>query len=183
LPAWQALLAQWQLPTDVADVAIAAQCAPTLAEGVYCLRGRGSLDKLSAIGRPVLLRLRDGDAEAWALLLGSDALRARLRLGDGVIDIDRVTLQHVWKGDYAALWRTAPGLAMPLLPDRDATSTAWLRERVASHAAESAGIPLPEAVRRFQSAHGLLADAVIGPETLFALAANDPGPRLSRTLD
>jgi general secretion pathway protein A len=183
LPAWQALLAQWQLPTDVADVAIAAQCAPTLAEGVYCLRGRGSLDKLSAIGRPVLLHLRDGDAEAWALLLGSDALRARLRLGDGVIDVDRVTLQQVWKGDYAALWRAAPGLAIPLLPDRDATSTAWLRERVASDAAEAAGISLPEAVRGFQSAHGLLADAVIGPETLFALAANDPGPHLLRTLD
>jgi general secretion pathway protein A len=38
-------------------------------------------------------------------------------------------------------------------------------------------------VRGFQSAHGLLADAVIGPETLFALAANDPGPHLLRTLD
>jgi general secretion pathway protein A len=72
---------------------------------------------------------------------------------------------------------------MPLLPDRDATSTAWLRERVASDAAEAAGISLPEAVRGFQSAHGLLADAVIGPETLFALAANDPGPHLLRTLD
>jgi hypothetical protein len=33
------------------------------------------------------------------------------------------------------------------------------------------------------AAHGLLADAVIGPETLFALAANDPGPHLLRTLD
>jgi general secretion pathway protein A len=183
LPAWQALLALWQLPTDVADVAIAAQCAPTLAESVYCLRGRGSLDKLSAIGRPVLLHLRDGDAEAWALLLGSDALRARLRLGKGVIDIDRVTLQHVWNGDYATLWRAVPGLEMPLLPDRDAASTAWLRERVAPDAADSAGISLPEAVRRFQSAHGLLADAVIGPETLFALAAKDPGPHLLRTLD
>ena len=183
LPAWQALLAQWQLPTDVADVAIAAQCAPTLAEGVYCLRGRGSLDKLSAIGRPVLLRLRDGDAEAWALLLGSDALRARLRLGADVIDIDRVTLQHVWNGEYAALWRTVSGLAMPLVPERDAAATAWLREHVAPHAADPAGISLPEAVRHFQAAHGLLADAVIGPETLFALAANDPGPHLLRTLD
>jgi general secretion pathway protein A len=183
LPAWQALLVQWQLPTDFTDVAIAAQCAPTLAEGVYCLRGRGSLDKLSAIGRPVLLHLRDGDAEAWALLLGSDALHVRLRLGDDIVDTDRVTLQRVWNGDYAALWRAAPGLAMPLVPERDAVATAWVRERVAPQAAMTAAIPLSDEVRRFQSAHGLVADAVIGPETLFALAANDPGPHLLRTLD
>jgi general secretion pathway protein A len=183
LPAWQALLVQWQLPTDFTDVAIAAQCAPTLAEGVYCLRGRGSLDKLSAIGRPVLLHLRDGDAEAWALLLGSDALHVRLRLGDDIVDTDRVTLQRLWNGDYAALWRAAPGLAMPLVPERDAVATAWVRERVAPQAAMTAAIPLSDEVRRFQSAHGLVADAVIGPETLFALAANDPGPELLRTLD
>jgi general secretion pathway protein A len=183
LPAWQALLVQWQLPTDFTDVAIAAQCAPTLAEGVYCLRGRGSLDKLSAIGRPVLLHLRDGDAEAWALLLGSDALHVRLRLGDDIVDTDRVTLQRLWNGDYAALWRAAPGLAMPLVPERDAVATAWVRERVAPQAAMTAAIALSDEVRRFQSAHGLVADAVIGPETLFALAANDPGPHLLRTLD
>jgi general secretion pathway protein A len=183
LPAWQALLVQWQLPTDFTDVAIAAQCAPTLAEGVYCLRGRGSLDKLSAIGRPVLLHLRDDDAEAWALLLGSDALHVRLRLGDAIVDTDRVTLQRVWNGDYAALWRAAPGLAMPLVPERDAVATAWVRERVAPQAAMTAAIALSDDVRRFQSAHGLVADAVIGPETLFALAASDPGPHLLRTLD
>jgi general secretion pathway protein A len=183
LPAWQALLVQWQLPTDFTDVAIAAQCAPTLAEGVYCLRGRGSLDKLSAIGRPVLLHLRDDDAEAWALLLGSDALHVRLRLGDDIVDTDRVTLQRVWNGDYAALWRAAPGLAMPQVPERDAVATAWVRERVAPQAAMTAAIALSDEVRRFQSAHGLVADAVIGPETLFALAANDPGPHLLRTLD
>ena len=64
-----------------------------------------------------------------------------------------------------------------------ASRTAWLRERVAPHAGDPAGVSLPEAVSRFQAAHGLLADAVIGPETLFALAASDPGPHLLRTLD
>ena len=180
LPAWQALLARWRLPTAIADVAIAAQCAPVLAPGVYCLRGRGSLDKLSAVGRPVLLHLRDGDNDAWALLLGSDALRARVQLADGVVDIDRVTLQRAWNGEYATLWRTSAGLVTPLHPESNAAAAAWLRQRAGTASTDAS---LPQDIRRFQAARGLAVDAVIGPETVFALAARDPGPQLLRTLD
>jgi general secretion pathway protein A len=62
----------------------------------------------------------------------------------------------VWNGEYAALWRTSSQLPMP--PDADA-------------------------IRSFQSAHGLLADGIVGPETRFALSAGGPGPRLLQELD
>ena len=49
------------------------------------------------------------------------------------------------------------------------------------------GVPVFDAdaaVRRLQSAHGLVADGVIGPETLLALAArDDTGPQLRTELD
>ena len=150
---WRALLAAWQLPTDDVDLAIANRCADTLAAGVYCLRGRGSLDKLAAIGRPVLLRLHAGGRETWALLLGIDALRARVRLEGSDVDVPRVALQRMWNGDYVGIWRTPAPLAAPA------------------------------DVRAFQDAHGLVADGVVGPETRFALAASAPGPRLSQGLD
>jgi general secretion pathway protein A len=155
-PAWQALLASWQLPTDTTALAIAMRCAPILAPDVFCLRARGTFDSLAAIGRPVLLHLRVENHEAWAELLGLDAVKARLRLGDAVVDVPRVALQRVWSGEYAALWRTPPQVPTP---------------------ADAAGI------RSFQSAHGLLADGIVGPETRFALSAGGPGPRLLQELD
>jgi len=154
---WQSLLASWSLPTDPADVAIAMQCAPLLAPDVHCLRGRGSLDKLASIGRPVMLHLKSSQGDAWALLLGVGALRVRLQLDDAPVDVARVALQSMWNGDYAAIWRSPThAQAMP----SDAAS-----------------------VRRFQAAHGLVPDGVAGPETQFASAADAPGPRLQRGLD
>ena len=61
-----------------------------------------------------------------------------------------------WNGEYAALWRAASQSALP---------------------------PDDGDLRRFQIAHGLAADGVVGPETRFALSANAPGPRLLRGLD
>jgi general secretion pathway protein A len=189
LAPWQALLVLWQLPTDASDVAIAAQCAPVLAPGVHCLRARAGLDKLTAIGRPVLLHLRNAEGDGWALLLGADGLRVRLRLDEAVVDVPRVALQRAWTGEYAALWRAPPEVAAPLALDGDGPAMKWLLAHLASATTAASAQPaitdtaLPEAVRSFQATHGLAADGVVGPETLFALAARDPGPRLLPALD
>jgi general secretion pathway protein A len=147
-----ALLSAWELPHADADLAIAETCAPELAPNVSCLRGHASLDSLVAIGRPVLLHLRDGEHATWALLLGSDARRVRLQLGDTVVDVPRVALPTLWRGEYWAIWR-----AQETTPPAD--------------------------VRRFQAAHGLPVDGVLGPETRYALSTDGPGPRLTQGLD
>jgi general secretion pathway protein A len=154
---WRALLAAWQLPTGVDDVAIAIRCAPILAEDVHCLQGRESLDTLAAIGRPVLLRLHAGDHNAWCLLLGVDARNARVQLGDTRLDVPRVALQRTWKGEYAAIWRDRADQTKPALDS--------------------------EQLRAFQAAHGLMVDGIAGPETQFAQASDAPGPRLSQGLN
>ncbi|TAK37999.1 MAG: peptidoglycan-binding protein [Lysobacteraceae bacterium] len=147
--AWSSLLADWKLPASANDLAIARRCAPRLAEGVHCLRARGSLDQLVAIGRPVLLPLRAGTATAWSVLRGSGVHRVRLQLGDASFDVPRTLLRQSWNGDYVAIWRDGGDGAREVAD-----------------------------IRTFQALHGLDADGIAGPQTRFAMAAEGPGPTL-----
>ncbi|MGY1459620.1 AAA family ATPase [Luteimonas sp. A534] len=188
--AWQALLAAWSLPHTAEDARAASGCAPMLASGTYCVGATAHLDRLAAIGRPALLQLEADGGRTWALLLGSDGHRARLLLGDATVDVDRSALQRAWPGRYAAVWRATVDLVPAPARGDSGAAVDWLRERLVREgvAAEAAvGAPydpaLTDSVRRFQRARGLAVDGVVGPETLFALAAGDAGPRLARTLD
>ncbi len=184
---WQQLLALWQAG-DETDAANAAGCALMLAPGLYCVRGRGRLDKLATLGRPALLRLRVDDREAWALLLGADAVQVRLQLDDAAFDTDRVALEQAWNGEYAALWRAPAFLAAPIVAGSSGPAIDWIERRLMQgDDPRTAGPALLDAqmvaaVTHFQRARGLAADGVIGPETLMALAADQDGPRLARVL-
>ena len=192
LPAWGQLLGLWTVRAGETSVTAAAQCPAVLSPGLFCLRGRASLDKLSALGRPALLRLRSAEGDAWAVLLGADGLRVRLWLGGGRFDTDRLALERHWRGDYVAIWRGPAFLGTPPLLGDSGPAVDWIHDRLR----DRAGLDTPEAgpavldatsvaaIRRLQSAHGLVADGVIGPETLLALSSRESqGPRLRRGLD
>ena len=186
--AWRELLTQWHLPAGDADIARAASCPDAITADLRCVRGRGGLDRLGVLGRPALLRLRAGDHDAWALLLGIDALDARLSLDGDPVDLDRLALERHWNGDYIALWR-APGwfetVAQPLSWNAHGPAVEWIHQRLQPRHVGPAvfDASMRDAVRRFQLARGLATDGVIGPETLMALSTNDAGPRLQRVLE
>ncbi|MCI4569344.1 AAA family ATPase [Lysobacter sp. CFH 32150] len=180
LPAWRQLLTLWKLPAEGPAAATAAACTPSISPGVYCLHGRARLDKLASLGRPVLLHLANEDNDAWALLLGADAVDVRLWLDGTRFDTDRISLEQMWAGEYAALWRGPDGLVAPLSIDATDASGEWLRTRLGITEANVATL---EDVRQFQAVRGLLSDGVVGPETMLALSASDEGPRLQRVLE
>jgi general secretion pathway protein A len=185
--AWKSLLQLWRLPTDDAASGVVATCPFAISSDTYCLRTRGPLDRLVAQDRPVLLRLRNEEAETWALLLGADAMRVRLSLDGEAVDIDRIALSRRWTGEYAALWRGPADLVLPLADNTPAMT--WVRDHLTPRylgvdAVAAFDETMQAAVQRFQNDRGLASDGVIGPETLMALAAQDDnGPHLLKALE
>lgn len=191
--AWRDLLILWQIDAQTADATISSNCAAAIAEGVYCARGRADLDTLAALTRPATLRLRAGDREAWALLLGADAINVRLQVGGDVFDTPRLALEPLWNGEYAALW-PAPTVfdaatSLPFPAGATGPGVDWVDSRLQSQHPTRSRDPgtvdaaMAGTIRRFQRAHGLVADGLIGPETMMALATGLDGPRLLRVLE
>ena len=187
LPAWQAMLTLWQLPADSITVDPAGPCTPAANREVHCVHGTASLNTLLAMDRPVLLRLNDASTDAWALLLGADARRARIRLGEQTLDIDRVQLLARWNGRYASLWRGPSMLASTPRPGTSGPAVDWVREQVLPGSSAATGVAYDEslraAIKTVQQARGLPADGIAGPLTLMSLASELPGPHLLRVLD
>ena len=155
-------------------------CRPVMAPGLYCVAGSGRLDKLQTFARPALLALDAGSATHWVLLLGVDTDRVLLRIGEAPALASRQALDVLWNGAFVTAW-SGPAFLAPMVSGSDVpddASRAWLADHLGTDPAIDPG----PALRRFQSARGLLADGIAGPETVLALAAGDPGPRLDRTV-
>lgn len=184
---WQQLLQQWALPGDAITLSPAGDCTPASTRlDLHCVQGSTRLDTLLALDRPVLLPLRAGASNAWALLLGADARTARLRIGTHVVDLDRTLLQAHWDGRYAGLWRGPDALAQAPMPGTAGPAVDWLWQKLSAQP-QPPGTPynatLRGAVRELQGARGLPTDGIAGDLTLMALANDLPGPRLLRVLE
>jgi len=192
LPAWSHLLSLWTVRAEEADARSAARCPAALASGLYCLRGSGSLTKLSTLRRPVVMRLSADGREAWAVLLGLSKTRARIALDGETYEISRSQLERVWLGEFVAVWRAPSFVSMPIRRGDSGVSVDWLADvlhrrdmlRPDPLGPTYFDATMESAVRRLQAAHGLVPDGIVGPETLLALTSEERGgPRLRSVLD
>lgn len=188
LAAFGILLARWQVDADTVSVASAAGCPPRIAPGVACLRGHASLDQLAQFDRPLLLQLGGADSPTWVVLQGVGPTEVRLDLAGERYQPRRTALEQYWDGSFVALWRLPPEVPAALRRGDSGPGVAWLARSLQ----EFDGIAAPsgrfdnameQRVRALQDAHGIRADGIVGPETLFALSAlQDSGPHLARTV-
>jgi general secretion pathway protein A len=115
----------------------------------------------------------------------------RLDLGGRRYELARASLSKLWNGEFVAVWRLPSDVPTASIKRGDAgAGVAWIKGRLAGLDGQDAesgpaffDAELEERVRKLQTAYGIKADGIVGPETLFALSAlDDSGPRLARTV-
>jgi general secretion pathway protein A len=133
-------------------------CEMARRAGLRCLVRAGTWNVIRRLDVPAILTLTtpNGDRRyATATALTADTVT--VEVARRAITLALSDVEGFWDGAFVALWRTPDLAATDLKPGDD------LKRRVLA----------------FQRANGLLADGVLGEETLLRLAATTPGPRPS----
>jgi len=191
LSAWTQLLARWQVNSSDVSVRDAAHCPNTVAPGIGCLHGSGTIEQLARFDRPLILALRDGTTRADALLQDVTEQQVRLNLGGTSLVLPKTDLAKLWTGEFSAVWRMPAELAATLRLGDAGAAVAWVKARLARMDGRptDAGpayfdAALEERIRKLQTAYGIKPDGIVGPETWFALSAlDDAGPHLYRNIE
>ncbi|MEQ8804008.1 MAG: AAA family ATPase, partial [Haliea sp.] len=181
--AWQlapqaALEQLWRLQAEGPAPALKQLCDDVIRFPLSCLRGRAETwQELLALQRPLLLDLvTPARFAAAALFLGEDDGRALLWSGNALQRVPFTEVAPLWRGGYRLLWRPPAGFSGP----SGRTEVSPAVADVAALFARLDGQPQPLAgnrytaaladrVRLFQREQQLLADGVVGEQTLLRL--------------
>ncbi|MBZ0070904.1 MAG: AAA family ATPase [Gammaproteobacteria bacterium] len=166
-------------------------CDQAAHQGLRCLVRAGNWTQLRSLDRPAVLQMIAPDGRRVSALLRSlDTDAAGIEVGGELLHTPLAGIERYWHGQFVLLWRPPVGHEVLRTGARGA-DVAWLHDlldRLQPDAAGGAGAAdvydtaLAERVRRFQAAHALEADGVVGTLTLIHLNSADRrsgGPRLS----
>jgi general secretion pathway protein A len=174
--AYQSLFNAWQITYDPKNSLTA--CGQAQKQGLLCHEGKGNLETLRQINKPVLLRLIDTQGKDYYLTL--TALH-----GDNVTytmdnetksgDINEIIRR--WPGDYEILWRLPKEYKDTLKPGGGGPFVTWLDKQLASIEGKKARSQpkstydeeMVKKVKTFQTAAGLKPDGIVGPMTIALL--------------
>ena len=182
-----ALLALWGYNGPSGDLCDAAK-----EQGLACLTGAESLERLAALDRPAELTLYDRQGQAFAAaLLGLSADAVLLEVDGAHKSIPRHQLSTWWYGEFRLPWRPPPRYRFPVRPGQQGEQVVWLAGQLAAvgqwqpaiaDPRNGYGAEMEQQVRLFQRQQGLLPDGVVGPMTIIAFqnAAGTDAPRLAR---
>ncbi len=176
--AFTTLFGYWQVVYPQATIT-GTPCDYAESVGLNCIYGRGGWQTLEYYNRPAILELLVGDAQRYQVMLsglGDD--RVTLDINGRRLDFSREEIERLWNGSYLLLWRPPKLRHEPLQIGQSGGDVVWLismldrvegvkteydpRQAVFDEA-------LQQRVIRFQRQHALLADGIVGRQTLIQL--------------
>jgi len=187
--AWTELLALWSviLPQGVKP----DFCDFTRQYGLLCRSGQGNWNTLRQFDRPAILTLLDADGRRVPVVLQHlDDSVAELMIGTELYRLSVEQIDRYWYGEYLLLLQTPPGGRLYLKAGDRSTDVDWLRRQLelALDIVIPAADPqlfdysLQQQVLEFQRSMGLVADGIVGENTLIQLntrSGREGVPRLS----
>jgi len=188
--AFSSLYARWGLDFNGSTTALG--CERGRREGLECLFKTGTWAKLRRYDLPAILELSAPNGErrhATVVALGDDT--ATFDFGGRRYTVALAEVDRYWAGPFIVLWKPASVSAASIAPGARGKDVEWVRQRLS----EMDGTPvggrqrdvfdedLRSRVVAFQRARSLVADGIVGEETLVHLSSGGRDQRIPRLSD
>ncbi len=174
--AWRELFGDWRV--ELPDTVKPDFCDHAAEYGLYCLLGQGDWDTLRRYDRPAVLTLLKEDGTRTQVYLSSlDKTVAGITIAGESHEIPVEQVAKYWYGNYVLFVQAAPGGHLFLKQGSRNADVEWLRSRYE----QVRGIRLPTEdpqffdailhhhIVEFQKERGLLADGIVGKNTMLNL--------------
>ena len=174
--AWTELFSLWsvELPASVKP----DFCDFAKQYGLLCMLEQGNWNTLRQFNRPVILQLVTADGRRVPVVLQYlDDSIAEVIIGNELYRLAIEQVEQSWYGDYTLLLQPPPGGRLFMKIGDRGPVVSWLRQQL--KLAQGVVIPtadplvfdfaLQEQVLDFQRKHGLVADGIVGKNTIIHL--------------
>jgi general secretion pathway protein A len=179
--AFATLFAYWQRVYPQDDESLSA-CERAEQVGLSCIYGRGDWLNLMHYNRPAVIELLLDDNRRYQVVVaGLDDQHVTLDLASRRLSFSRQEIEPLWTGSYIVLWRP-PNLSVePLTMGMQGRDVAWLVSRLdridgvlSDYDPERVRFdqPLKQRVMDFQQSKGLIADGIVGRQTIIQLCTS-----------
>ncbi|HTU02024.1 MAG TPA: AAA family ATPase [Candidatus Sulfotelmatobacter sp.] len=168
-----------------------AGCEAGEKDDLHCVPMAGSWNKLRRLDLPVVLELAPPTgARRAAALVALRGESATLEIGGHEHRLPVAEIERLWDGSFLLLWKPPLAGARLMAAGARGQDVAWLRKRLGEIEGKEVQSAQPDLfdqelrrhVLAFQRSRSLVADGIVGGETLLhlALAIREPGmPSLS----
>lgn len=179
--ALQTLYAVWGYEVKYGDAA----CNEGSSAKLQCFSDNSSLKNVETLNYPVVIELINDEDSIYTVLYKVDD-QYELLIGKQKIKVTKEWLNEYWSGEYTLLWKTPFDISSPLKFGEKSNRVIWLTAELN----RLYGLPaskkdrfdwkLKEQVIKFQTENNLIADGIVGKQTLMPLVQKvDPKiPRL-----